>query len=136
MAIVRDFRDLHVYQQAFAAAQRIYELIKRFPADERYSLTDQARRASRSVCTNIGEAWRKRRYPAAFVSKLSDADAEATETTIWLDFALSFGFLKLLDHDDVLDLYDQINRQLFKMMDRPQDWCNTMRKPSKVERDS
>ncbi|MEE9212190.1 MAG: four helix bundle protein [Phycisphaeraceae bacterium] len=82
MATVRDFRELRVYQSAFTAAQQIYELSKQFPAEERYSLTDQIRRSSRSVCSNIAEAWRKRQYPPAFASKLTDSDAEAAETRV------------------------------------------------------
>ncbi|HKZ68777.1 MAG TPA: four helix bundle protein [Anaerolineales bacterium] len=84
-----DHRELRVNQLAFESAVRIFELTKTFPPEERYSLTDQIRRSSRSVCANIAEAWRKRRYPNNFVSKLSDADAEATETLVWLDFALN-----------------------------------------------
>src|SRR5437660_4982654 len=76
---IRHFRDLEVYQNALAAGLRIYELSKKFPSEEKYSLTDQIRRASRSVCANIAEGWRKRRYEAAFVSKLSDAEGEAAE---------------------------------------------------------
>jgi four helix bundle protein len=75
MALVKHFRELRVYRQGFAAASRIYKLSKRWPKEERYSLTDQIRRSSRSVCANVAEAWRKRRYPAHFVSKLSDADS-------------------------------------------------------------
>jgi four helix bundle protein len=80
--IVRKHTDLEVYQRAFAAAMRIFELSKSFPNEERYALTGQIRRSSRSVCANLAEAWRKRRYPAAFVSKLGDAEGEAAETRI------------------------------------------------------
>src|SRR5438445_13659876 len=90
---VKDFRELRVYQMAFRAAMEIFELSKAWPAEERYSLTDQIRRASRSVCGNIAEAWRKRRYPASFVSKLSDSDGEAAETIVWLNFARDCGYL-------------------------------------------
>ncbi len=86
--------DLEVYKRAFAAAMRIFELSKGFPPEERYSLTDQMRRSSRSVCANIAEAWRKRRYPAHWVSKLSDSEAEAAETQTWLEFAVECGYLK------------------------------------------
>ncbi|HEY3298463.1 MAG TPA: four helix bundle protein, partial [Armatimonadota bacterium] len=85
---VRSFRDLSVYGGAFDSAMRIFELTKKFPKDETYSLVDQIRRSSRSVCANLAEAWRKRRYQAHFISKLSDAEAEAEETRVWLDFAL------------------------------------------------
>src|SRR5436190_8417605 len=84
---IRHFRDLDVYQNALAAGLRVYELTKKFPAEEKYSLTDQIRRSSRSVCANIAEAWRKRRYQAAFISKLSDAEGEAAETQIHSGFA-------------------------------------------------
>jgi four helix bundle protein len=93
MANIRDFRELEVYRLALEAAMRIFQISKAFPAEEKYSLTDQMRRCSRSVCANIGEAWRKRRYPNAFVSKLSDAEAEAAETQVWLELATRCGYL-------------------------------------------
>src|SRR5438876_9664284 len=90
---VKHFRDLDVYQNALTTGLGIYELTKTFPADERYALTDQIRRSSRSVCANIAEAWRKRRYIAAFVSKLSDAEAEAAETQVHLEIAQRLGYI-------------------------------------------
>jgi four helix bundle protein len=90
---IKTHRDLNVYQMAFEAAMRIFELTKSFPKEETYSLTDQIRRSSRSVCSNIAEAWRKRRYEAAFVSKLNDAEAEAAETQTWLEFSAKCGYL-------------------------------------------
>src|SRR5947207_1144977 len=95
---VADYNDLRVYRSTFEAAVQIYELSRGFPTEEKYSLSDQVRRSSRAVCANIAEAWRKRRYEAAFVSKLSDADAEAAETEVWLDFALRFRFVRSEDH--------------------------------------
>ena len=89
--MARSYRDLEVYQAAFSAAMDIFELSKQFPIEERYSLTDQIRRSSRSVY--LGEAWRKRRYKAAFVAKLSDCQAEGTETQIWLEFPVKCGYL-------------------------------------------
>ena len=86
--IIQSYRDLRVYQAAMDAAMDIFQLSKSFPAEEKYSLTDQIRRSSRSVCANIGEGWRKRRYKAAFIAKISDAETEACETQIWLEFAL------------------------------------------------
>lgn len=83
----KDYHELRVYQLAFETALCIFEISKKFPPEERYSLTDQIRRSSRSVCSNIAEAWRKRRYPASFVSKLSDSDSESAETGVWLDLA-------------------------------------------------
>src|SRR5207302_2691057 len=82
---IRHFRDLDVYQNALRTGLRVYELSKKFPAEERYALIDQIRRSSRSVCANIAEGWRKRRYQAAFVSKLSDAEGEAAETQVHLE---------------------------------------------------
>src|SRR4051812_37743980 len=100
-----DVRELRVYQGAFRAAMRIFALSARWPKEERYSLTDQIRRASRSVCGNLGEGWRKRRYPASFVSKLSDSDGEAGEAIVWLDFAKECGYLLDTDHAELLDAY-------------------------------
>jgi four helix bundle protein len=116
-------QDLQVYQHAFDAAVAVFELTKHFPREEQYSLTDQVRRSSRSVCANIVEAWRKRRYPAAFVSKLADADAEAGETTFWLDMALRCGYLDLATHDQPSDRYDHICAQLIRMINAPEKWC-------------
>ena len=120
---VKSYRELRVYQLAFKAAMRIYELSKTWLPEERYSLTDQIRRASRSVCTNMAEAWHKRRYPNHFVSKLSDADTEAAETEVWLDFALHCGYLAEADHAELRDDYDHICGMLSKMMDKPEPWC-------------
>jgi len=86
--LIRTHHDLDVYQMAFDLAMRIFEESNCFPNEERYSLTDQVRRSSRSVCANLAEAWRKRRYQASFISKLSDAEAEAAETQAWLEFAI------------------------------------------------
>ena len=105
---------------------RIFELTKRFPKEEQYSLTDQIRRASRSVCTNIGKAWRKRRYPAHFVSKLTDA--EATETMVWLDFSLNCGHLAPKDHTELSVEYDEIGKMLGSMLSAPEKFCYKHRK--------
>ncbi len=90
---IRSHRDLEVYRKAFNAAMEIFELSKSFPKEENYSLTDQIRRSSRSVCANLAEAWRKRRYKAHFISKLSDAEAEAAETQVWIEFAAKCNYL-------------------------------------------
>ena len=119
---VKDFRELRVYQLAFESAVRIYELTKSFPSEERYSLTDQIRRSSRSVCANIAEAWRRRRYPNHFVSKLSDSDSEAAETTVWLDFSLRFGYIPSNVHKELSDDYDHVCSQLSLMMSEPKRW--------------
>ena len=119
---IRHFRDLDVYQNALATGLRVYELSKRFPAEERYALTDQIRRSSRSVCANIAEAWRKRRYEAAFVSKLSDAETEAAETQVHAEFAFHHGYLSREEFLKVDDAYEKIIGQLVKMIDQPQKW--------------
>jgi len=101
---------------------RIFEVSKLFPSEEKYSLTDQIRRSSRSVCTNIGEGWRKRRYPNAFVSKLSDADSEAAETQVWLEFALKCGYLDQNLFGELSKTYDHVMGKLVNMMVRPEQW--------------
>ncbi|RWY57225.1 four helix bundle protein [Mucilaginibacter gilvus] len=102
------FRDLKVYQSAFEAARAIFHLSKKFPKEETYSLTDQIRRSSRSVCANIGEGYRKRIYPKHFTSKMTDADGEATETSIWLDFALDCGYIEKQSYDLLFAKYEEI----------------------------
>jgi four helix bundle protein len=119
---IRNFRDLDVYQNALATGLRVYELSKKFPAEERYALTDQIRRSSRSVCANIAEAWRKRRYEAAFVSKLSDAETEAAETQVHAEFAFHHGYLSRDEFLKVDDAYEKIIGQLVKMIDQPDKW--------------
>jgi four helix bundle protein len=119
---IRHFRELEVYQLVMAAAMKLFELSKRFPLEEKYSLTDQVRRSSRSVCANIGEAWRKRRYPNAFVSKLSDAEAEAAETQVWIEFAVKCGYL---DPEVAVELdksYDIIQGKIITMLTNPEKW--------------
>jgi four helix bundle protein len=110
------------------AAMKIFELSKRFPAEERYSLTDQIRRASRSVCSNIGEAWRKRRYCAAFISKLSDSETEAEETRVWLEFSWRCGYIAKWEADELDAQYDRILKQLVCMIDRPEQWLIVSRR--------
>jgi len=123
MAIVKHYRELRVYQRAFDAAMQIFELSKSWPSDEKFSLTDQIRRSSRSVCSCIAEAWRKRRYIAHFISKLSDADAEAAETQVWLDFALTCGYIAEEIHGKLYDDYGAICAGLVNMMSKPEEWC-------------
>ena len=119
---IKHFRELDVYQNALATGLRAYELSKKFPAEERYALTDQIRRSSRSVCPNIAEAWRKRRYEAAFVSKLSDAETEAAETQVHAEFAFRHGYLSQDEFLKVDDAYEKIISQLVKMIDEPEKW--------------
>jgi len=119
---IRHFRDLDVYQNALATGLRVYELSKKFPVEERYALTDQIRRSSRSACANIAEAWRKRRYEAAFVSKLSDSETEAAETQVHAEFAFHHGYLSREEFLTVDNAYEKIIGQLVKMIDQPQKW--------------
>ena len=107
---------------AFEAAMRIFELTKTFPKEERYSLTDQIRRSSRSVTANISEAWRKRRYEGAFVSKLNDSEAEAAETQVWLEYAVKCGYLARKTGKELHKTYDDIIGKLVNMIRRPEDW--------------
>jgi four helix bundle protein len=119
---IRHFRELEVYRLGMESAMRIFEVSKLFPREEKYSLTDQIRRSSRSVSTNIAEGWRKRRYPNAFVSKLSDADAEAAETQVWLEFAFKCGYLDQKLRGQLDDAYDHIMGKLVNMLTRPEQW--------------
>jgi four helix bundle protein len=128
MAHIQSYKELRVYQAAMQAAMRIFELTKSFPIEERYSLTDQIRRASRSVCANIGEAWRKRRYRAHFISKLSDSEGEAEETRVWLEISLNCGYMSEADASDLDQKYDRILGQLVNMIDHPEQWIITTSK--------
>jgi four helix bundle protein len=114
--------DLEVYGKAFDAAMSVFELSKRFPKEETYSLTDQIRRSSRSVCANLAEAWRKRRYEAAFVSKLSDSESEAAETQVWLQFAVECRYLQRDEAANLYRIYDEVLRMLVAMIDHPDQW--------------
>lgn len=115
-------QDLEVYKKAFTAAMEIFELSKNFPKEETYSLTDQIRRSSRSVCANIAEAWRKRRYEAAFVSKLNDAEGEAAETQTWLEFSVRSGYLERETTIRLFKQYDEVVAMLLSMGNNPKSW--------------
>lgn len=120
-------RDLKVYQAAYRLAMEIFEESKKFPREERYSLTDQIRRSSRSVAANIAEGYRKRRYQAMFVSRIADADAEATETQVWLDFARDCGYLAGHRRDQLVTAYEEVGRMLGGMMAMPEKFRETVR---------
>jgi len=120
---IESFRDLIVYKKAFELQQEVFELTKRFPKEELYSLTDQIRRSSRSVGGNIAEAWQKRRYVAHFVSKLSDSDGEQAETQHWLDTSLACEYISDEHHKELLAKCKEIGRMLGKMMKDPENWC-------------
>ncbi|MGB3200989.1 MAG: four helix bundle protein [Nodosilinea sp.] len=120
--LVQKHTDLWVYQLAFDSAMEIYQLSKQFPVEERYSLTDQIRRSSRSVCANLAEAWRKRRYEAAFVAKLTDCEAEAAETQTWIDFAVRCHYLTEEAGMNHRQKYDQILGMLVNLIKNSSDW--------------
>jgi four helix bundle protein len=119
---INSYKELRVYQHAMDLAMEIFHLTKSFPGEEKYSLVDQIRRASRSVCTNLAEGWRKRRYRAAFIAKLSDSETEACETQVWIEFSkrceyLNEGTARRLDAE-----YDQILGQIIRMIDDADKW--------------
>ena len=137
---IKSHEDLVVYQMAFEAAMKIFKLSKTFPVEERYSLTDpsgsqslmgetpktalshQIRRSSRSVCANLAEAWRKRRYEAAFIAKLSDCEAEAAETQVWLKFAVKCEYLDVERGRELYGIYNQVLSGLVNMINNPNQW--------------
>ncbi|MFH0894471.1 MAG: four helix bundle protein [Bacteroidota bacterium] len=114
------FKSLKVYQMAYDLAIEIFEISKTFPKEENYSLTDQIRRSSRYVCTNIAEAYRKRRYPKNFTSKITDADGEASETIVWIDFSFDCKYLKEVIKEELLAKYDEVGKMLGSMANNPE----------------
>lgn len=120
---IKYFRDLDVYQKAFAAAMKIFEITKSFPKDELYSLVDQIRRSSRSICSNLAEAWRKRKYKAVFSNKLTDAMQEASETQSWLEFCLACKYIEKADFDKLDNEYEQILAMLNSMEKNADKFC-------------
>ena len=119
---IRTHRDLRVYQKAFDVAMQIFEISRSFPKEETYSLTDQIRRSSRSVCANLAEAWRKRRYEKAFISRLSDAESEAAETQVWLEFAVECGHLDRDLARQFYQIYNEILATIVGMVNHPETW--------------
>jgi len=122
-----NYKDLIVYQKAFNLALNIFKVSENFDKAEKYSLTDQIRRSSRSVCANIVEAYRKRQYESYFVSKISDADMENSETRVWLDFALAFGYIKNEVHNNMYSSSEEIGRLLNHMMQNPEKYRGNMK---------
>jgi four helix bundle protein len=116
------YNDLEVFKKSYKLAMEIYLVNKTFPTEEKYSLTDQIRRSSRSVCTNFGEAYRRRKYPAHFVSKLTDSDAENTETEIWLKFALDSGYITEIIFSDLTAHCNEVGRMLGHMINNPEKY--------------
>jgi four helix bundle protein len=120
-----DFKELIVYQKAFKLAMRIFEISKTFPKEEKYSLTDQIRRSSRSICANIAEAYRKRRYPKHFINKLTDSDGENSETAVWLDFALACNYINEEEHLSLTSECIEIGKLLNYMINNPDKFGST-----------
>jgi len=119
---IRTHKDLRVYQASFEAGMEVFRLSRTFPREEVYSLTDQIRRSSRSVSGNLAEAWRKRRYPKSFVSKLSDVEGEAAETQVWLDYALACDYINEEQHATLFKKYDSILGMTVTMITNHDKW--------------
>jgi len=118
--VQKGFRDLKVYQLAYKLAMQIFEISKSFPPEEKYSLTDQIRRSSRSVAVNVASAYRRRNYPKHFASKVTDANEECSETIVWLDFANDCGYVEKVIKDQLSEGYDEVGRMLSSMADNPE----------------
>jgi four helix bundle protein len=126
------FRELDVYQGAMSLVLTIFELTRNFPIEERYALTNQVRRSSRSVCANLAEAWRRRRYQAAFVSRLTDAEAEAAETQVHIEIAFRHHYLSKQVFEELDDACDKILAQIVKMIDQADRWAiQSQKNPSR-----
>jgi four helix bundle protein len=119
---IKSYKELRVFENAMNSAMKIFERTKTFPPEEKYSMVDQMRRSSRSVCANIGEAWRKRRYKAAFIAKLSDAESEACETQVWIEFAKRCEYMEDNNCAEMDTEYDQIMGQIVKMINEADKW--------------
>jgi four helix bundle protein len=124
MSNYRGFRDLIVYQKSYKLAMDIFEITKTFPKEEKYSLVDQTRRSSRSVPSNIAEAWVKRKYPKSFVSKLLDSLAEESETEVWIDMSKDCKYIDEQIHNSLLERYNEIAKMLSSMINSPDKFCN------------
>ena len=116
----QSFKDLIVYQKAFRLAMEIFHITKNFPKEEKYGLVIQIRKSSRSVCSNLAEAYRKRQYEAHFVSKISDADMENSETQVWLDFSVACKFISKETSDDMTNKSEEVGRMLNHMIQHPE----------------
>ena len=120
--LVRSHHELDVYRIAFDTAMQIFEISRTFPVEERYSLTDQVRRSSRTICANIAEAWRRRRYEGSFLLRLNDAEAEAAETQTWIEFAVRCGYIETEKGRELFASYDNILGKLVNLINNPSAW--------------
>ena len=132
MSLIRSYRELDVYKNAMELTMQIFELTKRFPQDERFNLTDQIRRSSRSVCTNVAEAWRKRRYKAAFVAKRSDSETEAAETQVSAEIAMRCRYWDQKTFTEIDQHYEKVLGQIVKMAEQPEKWLIKRRRDDHV----
>jgi len=123
MSKIESFKDLIVYQKAYKLAMEIFEISKSFPKEEKFSLTDQIRRSSRSVTSCIGEAWAKRRYEKAFVNKLTDSLGEENETEVWLDYSKDCEYISGDDRRRLTNEYEEVHKMLISMINNPDKWC-------------
>jgi four helix bundle protein len=121
--MVNSFKELIVYQKAHKLAMDIFELSEKFPKEEKYSLTDQIRRSSRSVSSCIAESWAKRLYIKAFVNKLTDSLGEEYETEDWLDYSRDCKYISADEHQQMISEYDEVRKMLISMMNNPEKWC-------------
>jgi four helix bundle protein len=123
MKQINSFRDLIVYQKAYKASMEIFFLTKSFPKEERYSLVDQIRRSSRSICANLSEAWAKRRYEKVFVNKLTDCLGEEFETETWLKYSLDCDYITEIDYTNLMGKYEEVRKMLITMINNPEKFC-------------
>ena len=123
MSQINSFKDLIVYQKAYRLAMDIFEISKTFPKEEKYSLTDQIRRSSRSVTSCIAESWAKRRYVKSFINKLTDSLGEEYETEVWLDYSRDCSYITIQNHEDLLSGYDEVRKMLISIIANPDKWC-------------
>ena len=121
----KGYKDLKVYKLAYKLAMEIFEITKSYPKEEKYSLTDQITRSSRSVTSNLAEAWKKRRYVKMFVSKVVDAAGEAGETEVWLNYSLDCAYITKDKYDYFIEGYDEVNRMLYGMIGKPEKFCQS-----------
>ena len=124
MSQINSFRDLIVFQKAYALSMEIFELTKEFPKEEKYSLIDQIRRSSRSICTNISESWAKRIYVKAFVNKLTDALGEEYETETWINYSKDCNYVGDTVYLQMMNKYDEVRKMLISMINNPEKFCH------------
>jgi four helix bundle protein len=129
MINAKGYRDLIAYRKAFRLAMDVFEATKKFPNEERYSLTDQIRRSSRSVCSCLAEGYRKRLYEKMFINKMSDADSENSETIVWLEFAVACNYIAKSEFNTLEQRCDEIGRMLYSMMNSPEKFLPKGQKP-------